>query len=156
MARALRTFFFILAALLATYAILFAWWLHSIGGSPLTAKSLWAPVFGIVFSLVAARRFSVRGQFGIFFTLLCLLLTEALLQIIGWLGLLPGVNTKAKVPYGRIYWASEGRGNSIRNRFGWHFPEFDLRATHRVAVIGDSFVEAVEVGRSRNFAALLQ
>src|SRR5437867_8778462 len=156
MARLLRITFSALAALLAIYAGLFAWWLHTIGSSPLTAKSLWLPVVGIVFFLGAARRASVPAQFGIIVSLVCLILIEALLQIASWVGLLPGVNTKAKVPYGRVYWASEGRGNAVRNRFGWHFPEFDLRAKHRVAVIGDSFVEAVEVGRSRNLAAQLQ
>ncbi len=80
---------------------------------------------------------------------------ELILNMAGWLGILPFVNTKERIPWGRVYWTAEGRGNSIRNRYGWHFPEFDLTKTNRVAVIGDSFVEAVEVHRTRNAAALL-
>src|SRR5437867_3952530 len=75
--------------------------------------------------------------------LLMLGLVEVLLEGAGWLGLVPGVNTNQKVPFGRVYWTAEGRGNSIRNRFGWHYPEFDVQASRRVAVIGDSFVEAI-------------
>jgi hypothetical protein len=155
-ARTLRTILYALAGALAVYACLFGWWLHTIGSSPLTAKSLWVPVLGIVFFLVVARRSETPAHSGIIVSLGCLILIEGLLQITGWLGLLPGVNTKAKVPYGRVYWSSEGHGNDIRNRLGWHFPEFDLQAKHRVAVIGDSFVEAVEVDRSCNLAAQLQ
>lgn len=156
MARALRTIFLVLAAAFAIYAGLFACWLRATGALVLSSKSLWASVLGAIFFVVAAWRFPTRTQSRIFVVLIWLVLVEALFQISSWLGVLPGVNTKAKVPYGRVYWTSEGHGNAIRNRFGWHFPEFDLRAKHRVAVIGDSFVEAVEVGRSRNFAAQLQ
>jgi hypothetical protein len=156
MARGFRTLFFAIAALLAIYALLFTWWLHAEGGSYLTAKSLWVTGLGIIFFVIAAWRFRARSQFRTFVLLVWLFVVEGLLQIASWFGVLPGVSTKAKIPYGRVYWTAEGRGNDIRNRLGWHFPEFDLRAKHRVAVIGDSFVEAVEVGRSRNFAAQLQ
>jgi hypothetical protein len=47
-------------------------------------------------------------------------------------------------------------GNSIRNRYGWYFPEFDLERANRAAIIGDSIVEAVEVHRTRNIGALLR
>src|SRR5207249_2044566 len=114
--------FHLLTALLFAYAVLFAWWLHTIGSSPLTAKTLWAAVLGIIFFLFVARRARVPTQSGIMISIACLILIEVLLQIVSWLGLLPGVNTKAKVPYGRVYWTSEGQGNGIRNRLGWHFP----------------------------------
>jgi hypothetical protein len=155
-ARALRTTFFALAAALAIYGVLYGWWLDTTGGLALTAKSLWLAVLGIISFFIAAWRFPMRAQLRIFVVLVWLLVVEVLLQITSWVGLLPAVNTKAKVPYGRVYWTSEGHGNSIRNRFGWHFPEFDLHAKHRVVVIGDSFVEAVEVNRSHNLAAQLQ
>src|SRR5438552_15376991 len=85
-----------------------------------------------------------------------LLFVETLMQAAGWLGVLPAVNTKERLPWGRVYWTAEGFENSIRNRYGWHFPEFDLSKTDRIGIIGDSFVEAVEVSRTRNTAAVLR
>ena len=61
---------------------------------------------------------------------------EALLQVSAWLGILPAVKTKERLPWGRVYWTVEGLGNSIRNRQGWYFPEIDLSRTNRTAVIG--------------------
>src|SRR5206468_945254 len=78
------------------------------------------------------------------------------LQVLGWLGWLPAVNTKERLPWGRVYWKGEGLGNSIRNRYGWYFPEFELEKTNRVAVIGDSFVENVEVHRTHGMTAVLR
>jgi hypothetical protein len=85
-----------------------------------------------------------------------ILLIELLMQVAGWIGVLPAINSKERLPWGRVYWTAEGFENSIRNRYGWHFPEFDLTKTNRIGIIGDSFVEAVEVPRTRNMAAILR
>ncbi|GEM_PF-1293552 len=122
----------------------------------LPSKMLWGSLLCAVFFLVAAFKLAKEWKFRIFVVLSMAVVLELALQAAAWLGVLPGVNTKMKCPYARVYWTSEGRGNSIRNRFGWHYPEFDLKATKRIAAIGDSFVEAVEVPRSRNHAYLLQ
>ncbi len=106
--------------------------------------------------LWAAVRCKKEGKIRLFLMVLSLSVVELIFQATAWLGLLPGVSTKVSCPYGRVYWTSEGLGNSIRNSDGWYYPEFDLGASNRIAMIGDSFVEAVEVHRTRNQAAVLQ
>jgi hypothetical protein len=156
MNRWLSNFFLCLAVLLAIYAALWACQLHAAGFTVLPAKTVWlAAAVGAFFGVVAWR-FSLRVKFRIFLLILGLAFMEVILQGLGWLGVLPGVNIRFNGPFSRAYWTSEGHDNGIRNRFGWHYPEFDLKATNRVAVIGDSFVEACEVGRSQNEAAVLQ
>jgi hypothetical protein len=105
---------------------------------------------------VAAYGFSREWKFRIFMVLFALVSLELALQAAAWTGVLPGVNTKLKVPYARVYWTAEGRGNSIRNREGWYYPEFDLKASRRIAAIGDSMVEAVEVQPTWNHPYLMQ
>src|SRR5580698_8056512 len=156
MNRLLRIIFFCLAALLALYAGLFANYLHTDGEPVWRSKTIWLTLAGVIFFCAAGWRFSLQSKFKLFAVLLSLLAVELFLQAAAWLGVLPGLDTKDKAPFARVYWRSEGHGNSVRNRFGWHFPEFDLKAPKRVAVIGDSFVEAVEVGRNENEAARLQ
>jgi len=156
MNRFLRNTFFALAILSAAYAVMFANYLHANGQAVAKAKMVWLAAAVSIFLFAAAWRFSLKVKFKIFAVLFSLLLVEILLQAAAWLGVLPAVNTKLKAPFARIYWTAEGRGNNFRNRFGWHFPEFDLKAPKRIAVIGDSFVEAVEVGRDQNEAADLQ
>ncbi len=129
--------------------------LHALGLRAWEGKSFWA-------FIAAGLAAAAVGGWGRPATLVKLFvvvcgcgLVEVLLQASAWLGILPAVNTKERLPWGRVYWTAEGLGNSIRNRQGWYFPEFDLSRTNRTAVIGDSFVEAVEVHRTRNLAAML-
>jgi len=156
MNRLLRNIFFGLAACLAIYAALFANYLHGAGAPPLRAKIIWLAGAGAVFLVVAGLRFSLKNKFKIFAVLFSLLLVELSLQAAAWLGVLPAMNTKLKAPFARVYWTSEGRGNGIRNRLGWYYPAFDLRAARKIAFVGDSQVEAVEVSPSQNQAADLQ
>ena len=152
----LRNGFLALAALLLAYAALFAHFLHAFGQSVVHAKVIWLAIALAIFFAVTALRFSLKQKFKIFAVLACVLLLELLLQATAWLGVLPGVNTKLKAPYARVYWTAEGRGNGIRNRLGWYFPAFDLKAPHKIAYLGDSQIEAVEVARTQNQAADLQ
>ena len=156
MNRFLRAIFWVLATLLGVFGVLIAWELHTAGLPVLRARTFWAALAGGAFFAVAAARFSARAKFKVFLPLLAFGLVEALLQALGWLGLLPAVNTKERLPWGRVYWTAEGQGNSVRNRYGWYCPEFDPEPTNRIAVIGDSFVEAVEVHRTRGMSAVLQ
>lgn len=155
MNRFLRAVLFAISALLVLYAMLFARYYHALGESLLQTKMLWVALALAAGLAFAGWKFSLRARFLVFLLLFTLLIVEGLLQALGWLGVLPGVNTKLKAPYARVYWSIEGRGNSIRNRLGWNYPEFDLQAPHRIAFVGDSQVEAVEVHRTRNQAAIL-
>lgn len=156
MNRFLRALFWSLAALLGLFAALLAWDLHTAQLPVTHAKTFWLALSGAAFFAVVAEKFSARARLKTFLPLLAFLIVEALLQTLAWLGLLPAVNTKEHLPWGRVYWTGEGLSNSIRNRYGWYYPEFDLEAANRVAVIGDSIVEAVEVHRTRGMSAVLQ
>lgn len=153
--RFLRALFFGIALVLIALAVIMAWELHSARLQVLRAKSPWGALAAAVFFALAGWKLSLQAKFRILLLLLTLALVESVLQAASWLGVLPAVNTKERVPFGRVYWTSEGLGNSIRNRYGWHYPEFDLQTSNRVGIIGDSFVEAVEVNRSKNLSAQL-
>src|SRR5580692_5365744 len=141
MHRILRILFVALAVLLVAYAALFENYLHFLDRFNFHSKLVWALAAGAVFLLIAAWRFPLRWNFLILLLFLCALFVEAVLQALCWSGVLPGITAKNKAPYGRVYWTAEGRGNSIRNRYGWFYPKFDEAAPHRIAYIGDSQVE---------------
>ena len=158
--RVFRVIFLFLAALLVLYAGLFANYLHAIGSNifvwAMNAKLFWLPLIAGLFLALAAWRFPARVDAKIFLVIFGFAVAELLLQLAAGLGVLPDVNTKFKAPFARVYWTAEGHGNDIRNRYGWHTPAFDLNAPKRVAIIGDSLVEAVEVGRNQNASADLE
>jgi hypothetical protein len=83
--------------------------------------------------------------------------SEAAFQAMAFLGWLPGLNLAARVPWGRVYWTIEGFGNSVANRFGWYAPEFELAAgSRRIALVGDSYVEGLQVQPEETLGAVLQ
>lgn len=155
MNKVLKYIFLGLALLLGAYATLRTWDFYLWKVPILTSKTLWILALVIAGLLWTAFKSSKETKFKLFLVAASFILLEVLLQIMALAGILPGVNTKYKCPYARVYWSAEGRGNSIRNSAGWYYPEFDLHASNRIAVIGDSFVEAAEVHRTRNHAALL-
>jgi hypothetical protein len=156
MNRLLRNLFFALAALSVIFAGLFADNLRLHDDPLWNSKTIWCALAGAFFFIAAGWKFPLKLKFKIFAVLFGLLLVELVLQAAAWLGVLPAVNVKARAPYARVYWTSEGRGNGIRNSLGWYYPEFDLKAARKIAFVGDSQVEAVEVLRTQNQAADLQ
>jgi len=141
----MRVFFSGLAALTILFAIVIALNFRSFGTPLLTSKTLWGLGSVAAFLLAAAFKFKPKQQKRVMVVILAVLGFEAVLQLLAAIGVLPIVNSKLKAPYSRVYWSSEGRGNSVRNRWGWYYPDFDTRATNRIAAIGASLVEAVEV-----------
>jgi hypothetical protein len=156
MNKLLRWIFLAIGIAFGLFALLLTWSLPYQGISLLSSKIFYASIFCALLFVVAAFALGREWKFRIFLLLFTLALLEAALQAAAWTGVLPGVNTKLKAPYARVYWTGEGRGNSIRNSLGWYYPEFDLKASRRIVAIGDSFVEAVEVNRTKNHAYLLQ
>jgi hypothetical protein len=152
----LQRVFVVLAVAFAAFALLLTRSFPVQGIALMTSKTFFGAIFCSLFFLVAAFKLGKEWKFRIFLVLFVLFALEFALQATAWLGLLPGVNTKLGCPYARVYWTAEGRGNSIRNSFGWYYPEFDLKAPKRIVTIGDSMVEAVEVPRTRNHSVLLQ
>ncbi|MDB6016440.1 MAG: hypothetical protein JWR19_929 [Pedosphaera sp.] len=156
MNRFFQRVFFVIAIAWLLFALLMANAARVQNASLLQSKTLFVAIAGSLFFLFAAFKFKTEWKFRLFMLVFIVVALEAALQATTWLGLLPGINTKRRCPYARVYWTSEGHGNSIRNRYGWYYPTFDLAAPKRIAAIGDSMVEAVEVDRTRNHAYLLQ
>jgi hypothetical protein len=153
MHRILRILFVVLAASLLAYIALFENYMRLIEGFDFQSKLVWLLAAGAAFLLIAAWRFPLRWNFLIFLLFFCVFCVEIILQALCWTGVLPGITAKLRAPYGRVYWSIEGHGNSIRNRYGWYYPKFDESAPVRIAYIGDSQTEAVEVPPDRNQAA---
>ncbi len=83
-------------------------------------------------------------------------LFEFLLQITSLLGILPYFNTVVWAPYARCYWTQEGFCNSVLNRYGWHTARFRLDpGSQRIALIGDSYVDAAQVPPDENLGVRL-
>ena len=141
---------------LVVYAGLLIWSFHALHQSWWTSGTLWLALGGSGLLAWVAWRGSMKARFRWVLLLLLFLGLEVVLESLAWAGLLPVVNTKVRTPYGRVYWNAEGHGNAIRNRYGWHYPEFNFQAARRIAVIGDSQVEALEVCRGCNQAGRLQ
>lgn len=156
MNKIIKRFYLGLAALCLIFAVLVACAQVAWGQSPWVSKQLWVAMFAAAASAVIAWKCKPAVALNLLAVLSSLLLVELGLQTAGWLGLLPGVNTKIKTPHGRVYWSLEGLGNSVRNSFGWYYPEFNTTAARKIALVGDSFVEAVEIHRHRNEGVILE
>ncbi len=60
-------------------------------------------------------------------------------------------------PYNRIYYSEEGFSNGLTNNYGRYAPDFELLPdSNRIVVLGDSFVEGLQVGKDENFSTLLE
>ncbi|NGZ06962.1 MAG: hypothetical protein G8237_11465 [Magnetococcales bacterium] len=106
---------------------------------------------------------AIQWQFNnLFFQLKLLYITvigiEIFLQLLAVFHLLPGLNIKHDVPFGRVYWTKEGDGvNSRMNRFGWYAMEsLPEEGKKRIVLIGDSMVEGVQVEKSEKLDTRLQ
>ena len=116
----------------------------------------------VVLGLMAGLRWgTARVHRGMVLLLVWLVLTEAVLQPLSWLYPLPGLNFAAHVPYGRVHWTAEGRTSSVMNRWGWHYPDVHLgderdADSRRVVLVGDSFIEALQVAPRKHMGVVLE
>ena len=88
-----------------------------------------------------------------------LLLVELAIQVLALLGILPGINDTSDTfaPYSRVYQTEEGFGNGITNKYGRFVPEYELRPdAQRVAIVGDSFIQGLQVKKDENLGFVLQ
>ncbi|MCB0263871.1 MAG: SGNH/GDSL hydrolase family protein [Calditrichaeota bacterium] len=86
-----------------------------------------------------------------------ILAIEILLQIAALAGIIPGMRIMWRTPFGRSYHSAEGFSNGFMNRQGWHYANFDADSTaHRIALIGDSFIEAHEIPTKKHLGVRLE
>jgi hypothetical protein len=92
------------------------------------------------------------------YLLIALVAVEVLIQLVAYLGFLPGVHTIGGdyTPYERVYHNAEGYRNGYANRYGWYYPDSELEdESHRILILGGSNVQALQVSPEDQFTALL-
>jgi hypothetical protein len=92
------------------------------------------------------------------YPLLALLIVEATLQIMAWLGGLPGTQTIGGdfYPYERVYYNGEGFRNGFANRYGWYYPDYSLDdEKKRILIVGGSYVQALHIQPEQQVSVLL-
>jgi hypothetical protein len=118
---------------------------------------LWA-AFILLFTDWNATRHGQLWRKIIAYPLIALILVEAIIQLLAWFSLLPGVYKIGGdfVPYERIYNNVEGSRNDFANRYGWTFPNFELdESKKRILIVGGSFVQALQVLPEQQVGVLL-
>jgi hypothetical protein len=86
-----------------------------------------------------------------------ILLLEIMCQIAVLFGLVPGMRIMWQTPYGRSFHSAEGYSNGLMNRWGWHYKNFNLKDdAEKIALIGDSFIEAHEIDPSQHMGVHLE
>jgi hypothetical protein len=156
MSTILRRIYVCLAVLSLLYGALFACSLHALGLPFWTAGQFLAAVAAAAMFFAASKWLKHSAALNCLALLTGLIFIELALQVVAWAGVLPAVNIKSHFPYARAYWTREGLGNAMRNRFGWYFPPFRSSAKWKIALVGDSMVEAVEIHPSRNQGVVLE
>lgn len=87
---------------------------------------------------------------------------ELVMQLLAFLGVLrTDLTTTRSIdyysPYNRVYQTEEGFANGITNNYGRYAPEFELLPdSYRIAVVGDSFVEGLQVAKEEQFGHLME
>jgi hypothetical protein len=91
-----------------------------------------------------------------------LLFIELLLQGLALFGALPiDLSTTQSLDdysaYSRIYHTDEGFGSGLTNNYGRYVPDFELLPdSYRIAILGDSFVNGIQVRKDQNFSVLIE
>jgi hypothetical protein len=95
----------------------------------------------------------------IVYPLAFLLVIEIVFQSLTLFGGLPNLTlvTDSFAPFGRVYHTNEGFGNGMANSKGWYYPPFRLLPeSHRVMILGDSFIQALQIEPEQNLGVLLE
>lgn len=90
---------------------------------------------------------------------LTLISAELILQALAAFTLLPGSYNIAGlfIPHGRVYSTAEGLGTGSTNNYGWYYPDFRLEeGTKRVLLLGDSYLQALQIDPSENVGVILE
>ncbi len=122
-------------------------------GGPFPDGVLWlgAGLYGALALAVgvAWRSGRPRVHRGLLFLVWVVFASELGLQALSLGGCVPGAKVACHSPLGRVYWTFEGRNSGRMNLWGWHADRRTFEGDGpRVVLIGDSFVEALEVSRS--------
>ncbi|MBV7333009.1 hypothetical protein KFU94_33225 [Chloroflexi bacterium TSY] len=88
-----------------------------------------------------------------------LLLFEGGLQLLLYGERLPDstyINAGLFAPYGRIYQNREGASNGTTNNYGWYYPDFKLEAERTILLLGDTFIQALQIAPEQHLGVHLQ
>ncbi len=107
--------------------------------------------------ILLTKGFYTEGRMFLLFPLYLLVTVELSFQLLAFFGLLPLSIYHQYIPYQRVYWTQEGLGNSIANNYGWYYPNFRLEDdSKKIALIGDSFINAVQIHPSQHTGIALE
>jgi hypothetical protein len=113
-------------------------------------------VLGVA-ALAALRFGTSTHQRRVLWLFWVLVATEGLTQALAAAQLIPGASVRVSTPLGRVYWTKEGGHSGLMNRRGWHSRRRAFSgAARRIVIIGDSFIEALEVSQSDGVGARLE
>lgn len=87
------------------------------------------------------------------------LVVELIMQALAYFGALPNLTgpLDSFAPYSRVYQNAEGFGNGIANNYGRYVPDFQLLpGSKRIAIVGDSFIQALQINSDQNLGVVLQ
>mgnify|MGYP006300357501 CR=1 FL=1 len=127
----------------------------AVGRQPIGDWLTWE-LFAPVVVLVVRRRVSLPWRRRAAALLAGVLCAEFVLEFLGWLVCIPGINTAEHMPYARVIWTQEGASSGMMNRHGWYSRSFRGETEQRLVLIGDSFVEALQVDVDEHMGALLE
>jgi hypothetical protein len=155
----INLFFSIYAIVITFFILSFEYYQGRIGFPPDIARK--TIVLGVmlvpIFFFGALFFLSDHLKKRLLFVSYYVIVIEGFLQCLALLGILPGVSVNAPVPFGRIYWTKEGFSNSWRNRYGWYaLPSRVTERSKKIVVIGDSFIQALQVPRNDHLDVILQ
>lgn len=108
-------------------------------------------------ALGAGRWGGARVRRGVLFGVWVLLASEVLLQLLAAGRFIPGAAIREATPFGRVLWTHEGSRHGTLNRWGWHGARSDFSGgAPRVVIVGDSFIEGLEVAPEENLGVRLE
>ena len=84
---------------------------------------------------------------------------EIIVQLLAFFGLMPSLTSTrdAFAPYTRVYQTEEGFGSGTTNQYGRYTPSFKLLPdSYRIALIGDTFIQGLQVRKNENLGVQLQ
>jgi hypothetical protein len=147
------------AFLMIVYSGWYVYWNAARPGSTsLPDMLLVAGLIGLaLLTLTVGFRSSARAKSALLYLFYVGISVEVLLQGVAYLGLIPGLNYFHQSPYSRVYTTNECFSHSHMNSLGWYYPEFKLKEDgRRIVLIGDSFIQALQVQPDRNVGNVLE
>lgn len=147
------------AILLALFVGSYAYWRVNQYG--LLNSQDWMLMVGLsalaIIMVLARLSSSGKLKHAILYACYLAVVVELMLQVVATYLYVPRMSYFYHSPYSRVYDTDECYGNSRMNRYGWYYPAFrNEKGTRKIALIGDSFIQAIQVYPTRHLGKTLE